>query len=321
MSNVLQAAVAAMLVAAAGSASAQTWPQRPIRMVVAQPPGGTTDIVARLVAARLSERFGHQVVVDNRPGASGLIGAEIVSRSQPDGYTVLMAAGSFGTLNTFNPKAPVNVQRDFAPMALVAASPYMLVVQPALPAKTVAELVALAKARPGQLNFAGSGPGSLQRLAGELLNRTAGIQIMYVPYKGTGALLPDLIGGRLHVAIDNVLILVPHVRNNLLRGLAVTSRTRSSIIPELPPLAEAGVPGFEAVGWFGVFGATATPKAVVDRMNATVNAVMRDADMRERLVAQGADALSGTPEDLRRYLSAEVEKWGRIIREMNLRAD
>lgn len=311
---------ALLAVLACGGAVAQNYPQRPIRMIVGLPPGGTTDIMARIVAAKLSERFGQQVVVDNRAGASGIIGIQLVVNSQPDGYTLIMSAGSWGTISTLF-KLPFDLQKDLAPIALIGTSPYVLVVQSALPVKTVPDLVTYAKANPGKLNFGASTPGSLQRLAGELLKRTAGFDMLYVPYKGTGAMMPDLLGGRLHVAIDNVLILTPFIRNGTLRALGVTSARRSVIFPELPTLSETGVPGFHAVGWFGVFGAAKTPQSIVSKLNIELSALMKEPDMRDRLLAQGAEPMTGSPDDLRKYLAREIEVWGKVIREAGIKAE
>jgi tripartite-type tricarboxylate transporter receptor subunit TctC len=310
----------AMTLLAAG-AGAQTYPQRPVRMVVAVAAGGSTDIMARIVAAKLGERMGQQFVVDNRPGGSSIIGSEIVAKAQPDGHTLLMASGSFGTLSSLFSKLPFDIEKDLAPVCLIATSPYVLVVQPSLPIKSVADLIAYGKANPGKLNYAGSTPGSLQRLAGELLKRTAGFDMTYVPYKGTGQLMPDLLGGRLHVAFDNVLILTPYIRNNTLRAIGVTSAKRSVLFPELPTIAETGVPGFHAVGWFGIFSTGKTPQPVVNKLNAALVAIMKEPDMRERLIGQGAEPLGGPPDDLRKYLAGEISKWGKIIREAGIKAD
>lgn len=280
--------VAALLaLLACTGAVAQTYPQRPVRMIVGLPAGGSTDVMARLASAKLTERLGQQVIVDNRPGANGIIGINLVVMSQPDGHTLIMGAGSFGTLGSLY-KLPFDLQKDLAPIALIATSPYVLVVQPTLPVTTVADLVTYAKANPGKLNFAASTPGSLQRLSGELLKRTGGFDMLYVPYKGTGAVMPDLLGGRLHVVIDNVLILTPYIKSGTVRGLGVTSSKRSILFPDLPTLSETGVPGFHAVGWFGVFARALTPQAIVTKLNTEMSAIMKDPEMRERLLAQGA---------------------------------
>src|SRR3954471_4813613 len=286
-------------------AMAQDYPQRPIRMIVGLPAGGSTDIMGRMLAARLGERFGQQVVFDNRPGASGIIGADVVPKSQPDGYTLLMAGGSFGIISSLYAKVPFDTTRDFVPISLFATSPYVFVVHPSVPVTSMQEFFAYARARPGQLNFAGSTPGSVQRVSGELLKRMTGIDMLYMPYKGTGVLLPDLLGGRLQAAIDNVLVVVPYMKSGALRGLAVTSAKRSVVVPELPTIAEAGAPGFQSSGWFGVLAPASTPAAVVKKLNAEISQAMQQADVRERLLAQGAEPLSGPPDELKKLLARE----------------
>ncbi len=301
-------------------AAAQSYPQRPVRMLVGLPAGGSTDIMARIVSAKLTERLGQQVVVDNRAGASGTIAIQLAVNSQPDGHTLIMAAGSWGTISTLF-KLPFDLQKDLAPVAFIGTSPYVLVAQATLPVKTMAELVAHAKANPGKLTIAGSTPGSLQRLAGELLKRTAGIDLLYVPYKGTGAVMPDLLGGRLDLAIDNVLVLAPYIRKGQLRALGVTSSKRSVVYPELPTLAETGMPGFHAVGWFGIFAAAKTPQPIVARLNTEIVALMKEPATRDRLLAQGAEPLPGPPDVLRKHLAGEIAKWGKVIREAGIKAE
>jgi len=314
------AAGAAALVLAAMSAGAQQDANRPIRMVVAVAAGGSTDIVARAVAARFTERTGQQVVVDNRPGAGGVIGLELVVKSPPDGHTLIMGPGSFGTLNSFFPKAP-DVQKELEPIALLATSPYLLVVQSKLPVQSVTELIAYAKERPGKLTYSGSTVTSLQRLSGEHLKRMAGIDLLFVPYKGTGALMPDLLAGRLDVAFDNVLVLTTYVKSGQLRALAVTGAQRSVVMPELPTIAEAGVPGFQSAGWFGVFSPAKTPRTVVARLNTELSALMEAPGLRDRLIAQGAEPLSGPPDALRKHLAREIETWSKLIREAGLKVN
>lgn len=320
MNRQFRIATVMLAMLACGVAAAQGYPQRPIRMVVGLPAGGSTDVMARIVSAKLTERIGQQVVVDNRPGASGTIGITLVVNSQPDGHTLIMAAGSWGTISSLF-KLPFDLQRDLAPIAFVGTSPYVLVAQSTLPVKSLPDLIAHAKANPGKLTIAGSTPGSLQRLAGELLKRTAGIDILYVPYKGTGAVMPDLLGGRLDLAIDNVLILAPYIKKGQLRALGVTSAKRSVVYPELPTLAESGMPGFHAVGWFGVFSAAKTPPAIVNRLNNEIVALMKEPVTRDRLLAQGAEPRPGTPDDLRKYLAGEIGKWGKVIREAGIKAE
>jgi tripartite-type tricarboxylate transporter receptor subunit TctC len=303
------------------AAADEPYPQRPIRMIVGLPPGGSTDLMGRLVAAKLSERLGQQVVMDNRAGASGIIGADLVAKSQPDGYTLLTAGGSFGIISSLYAKVPFDTAKNFAPIALFATSPYVFVVHPSVPVTSMPEFFAYAKARPGQLNFAGSTPGSVQRLSGELLKRMTGIDMLYVPYKGTGALLPDLLGGRLQAAIDNVLIVVPHMKSGALRGLAVTSAKRSAVVPELPTIAESGAPGFQSSGWFGVLAVAGTPPEIIRKLNAEIAGAMQQPDVRDRLLAQGAEPLSGPPDELKKLLAREREVWGKVIREAGIKPD
>jgi tripartite-type tricarboxylate transporter receptor subunit TctC len=316
----IAAGVLALLAFGTAAAQGQAYPQRPIRMIVALPAGGSTDVMARIVSAKLGERVGQQVVVDNRPGASGIIGITLAVNSQPDGYTLIMAAGSWGTISTLY-KLPFDLQKDLAPVAYIGTSPYVLVAQAKLPVKSMPDLVAYAKANPGKLTFAGSTPGSLQRLAGELIKRTAGIDILYVPYKGTGAVMPDLLGGRLDLAIDNVLVLAPYIKKGQLRALGVTSSKRSVVYPELPTLEETGMPGFHAVGWFGVFAAAKTPQPAVKRLHGEIVALMQEPETRDRLLAQGAEPQPGGPDELRKHLAGEIAKWGKVIREAGIKAE
>ena len=301
--------------------AAQDYPRRPIRLIVALPPGGSTDIMGRMLAGKLGERLGQQVVVDNRPGASGIIGDDLVAKSQADGYTLLLGSGSFGTINSLYAKLPFDTAKDFAPIALFATSPYVFVVHPSVPVTAMPDFIAYAKARPGQLNFAGSTPGSVQRLGGELLKRMTGIDMLYVPYKGTGALLPDLLGGRLQAAIDNVLVVVPYMKSGALRGLAVTSAKRSTVVPELPTIAETVAPGFQASGWFGVLAAAGTPPDIIRKLNAEIVGAMQQPETRERLLAQGAEPLSGPPDELRKLLVRERDVWGKVIRDAGIKPE
>lgn len=321
VSGTIRLAALALLAGIAAHVPAQEGVKRPIRMIVAVAPAGSTDIIARTVSARLSERIAQQVVVDNRPGAGGLIGVELVTKAQPDGHTLLMGAGSLATVNSFFPKAPFDVQKDLDPIALLAISPYLLVVQPGLPVKSVRDLIEYARTRPGKLTYSGSTVTSLQRLCGEHLKRMAGIDMLYVPYKGTGVLMPDLLSGRLDVAFDNVLILASYVKSGALRALAVTGAKRSIVMPDLPTIAEAGVPGFQAAGWFGVLTAAKTPRPTIARLNAELTAVIVEPSLRDRMVSQGAEPMSGPPEALRDHLAREVATWSRLIRELGLKVD
>ncbi len=297
------------------------YPNRPIRMIVGFAPGGSTDLVGRLVGTKLAERLGQQVVIDNRPGASGIIAAELVAKSQPDGYTLLMAGSSISIVGNLYKGVTFDVQRDLEPLALVATSPYLMVAHPSLGVKTVQELVAYAKPRPGKISWGASAPGAVQHLSGELFKRLAGIDMVYIPYKGTGPMMPDILGGRLQVVFDNVLVLTQHIKTGALTGLAVTTAKRTPLLPDLPSFAESGFPGFDTSGWFSMYGAPKTPPAVVKKLNTEVLALLGTADMRERLLALGATPLPGTPDDLRRQLGREVPTWRKVIQEAGLKVE
>ena len=302
-------------------AQAQDYPQRPIRLIVGFTPGGSTDLVGRLVAAKLSERLGQQVVVDNRAGASGIIAAEIVAKSQPDGYTLLISGSSISIVGSLYSQTKFDVQRDLEPLALVATTPYVMVAHPSIGVKTVSELIAYAKARSGKISYGASTPGTVQHLSSEMFKRLAGIDMVFIPYKGTGAMLPDILGGRLQVAVDNVLVLAPHVRQGTLYALAVTSAQRTPIMPDVPSLAESGLPGFDTSGWFSMYCALKTPPQIVKKLNAEILAIVNATDVRERLLTFGATPLPGTPEDLRRQLAREVPIWRKVIRDAGLKAE
>jgi len=302
-------------------AQAQAYPAKSIRMIVGFPPGGTTDVIGRLVAAKLGERLGQQVVVENRPGASGMIGADAVAKAAPDGYTLLMSSSTHATYMSLYSRVPFDPVRDFEPVSFVGTTPYVMVVHPSLPVHSIADLVRYAKARPGQLNYAASTPGTAQHLAWELFKRSTGTDLTYVPYKGTGALMPDLLSGRLHAAIDNVAVMTQHVRNGALRGIAVTSPRRSPVLPELPTVAESGVPGFQAIGWFGVFAPTGTPEPVIRTLSEKIASVLKQPEMLERMVELGAEAASGGQDDLRKLLANEMAVWGRVIRDAGVKID
>lgn len=306
---------------APAAAQTQDYPQRPIRLIVGFTPGGSTDLVGRLVAAKLSERLGQQVVVDNRAGASGIIGAEIVAKSQPDGYTLLISGSSISIVGSLYSQSKFDVQRDLEPLALVATTPYVMVAHPSIGVKTVSELITYAKARSGKISYGASTPGTVQHLSGEMFKRLTGIDMVFIPYKGTGSMLPDILGGRLQVAVDNVLVLAPHVRQGTLTALAVTSAQRTPIMPDVPSLAESGLPGFDTSGWFSMYCALKTPPPIVKKLNAEIIAIVNAADVRERLLTFGATPLPGTPDDLRRQLAREVPIWRKVIRDAGLKAE
>ena len=300
------------------------YPQRPIRLIVGFTPGGATDLVGRLLADKLSERLAQQVVVDNRPGASGIIGARIVGSSQPDGYTLLISGSSISIVGSLYTETRFDVQRDLEPLALVATSPYVMVTHPSIGVKTVSELITYAKPRSGKISYGASTPGTVQHLSTEMFKRLVGIDMLFVPYKGTGAMLPDLLGGRIQVAVDNILVLAPHVGSGAVHALAVTTAKRSPILPSVPSLAESGLPaldGFDTGGWFSMYCALKTPPHIVKKLNAEILAIVNAADVRERLLKFGATPLPGTPEDLRRQLAREVPRWRKVIQDAGLKVE
>ena len=303
-------------------ALAQSYPSRPVRLVVPFPAGGTTDILARAMAEKLSGALGQQFVVDNRPGAGGNIGSDIVAKSPPDGYTLLMGTVGTHAINpSLYPKMPYDHVKDFVPVVLVAGVPNVLVVNPTVPAKTVAELIALAKEKPGTINFASSGNGTSIHLSGELFKLLAGVQIAHVPYKGSAPALTDLIGGRVQIMFDNLPSALPHIKGGKLRALAVTSSKRAPALPDLPTIAESGVAGFEASSWFGILAPAATPRDIVQRINAEANKALHAPDMREKLLAQGAEAVGNSPEFFADYIRTETVKWAKVVKDSGARVD
>jgi tripartite-type tricarboxylate transporter receptor subunit TctC len=305
-----------------GTAHAQNYPTKPVRIVVPFAPGGGGDLVARTVAVKLTESLGQPVVVDNRAGAAGSIGAEIAARSPPDGHTLLL--GSNGPL-AINPslyaKLPYDAARDFAPVSLVTIMPFVLVVHPALPVRSVKELIALARSRPGELNYGSPGNGSSTHLANELLKSMTGMKIAHVPYKGVAPAATDLISGQIQMMSGDLSTLVPHIRSGRMRALAVTSSRRSAMLPDTPTVAESGVPGYEASGWFGVLVPAGTPPYIVQRLNSAMLKGLAAADARERLAAFGGEVAPGTPEQLATHIRTEGAKWGKLIRALGLKPE
>ena len=318
----ITAVVALMTLSAAPAAIAQDYLLRPVRMIVGVPPGGTTDILARIVALKLGERLSQKIIVDNRPGASGIIGADLVAKSQPDGHTLLMAGSSIVAVGSLYAKVPFNVAKDLVPVAFIASTPFVFVVHPSVPAASIREFIAYAKSRAGVLNYGASTPGTLQHLSGELFKRMTGIDMLYVPYKGTGAVMPDLLGGRLQAAIENALTMGPHIKTGALRGLGVTSSTRVLALPDIPTIAESGVPGFHAVGQFGVFAPVQTPSRILQRLSGEMAAFMKEPEFRERMVSQGADpGIAGSPAELRKLFIGDIVLWAKVIREAGLKVE
>ena len=307
----IQLAIAAALLSTA--AFAQTYPAKTVRIVVGYPPGGPTDVIARTVAQKLTIALGQQVIVDNRPGASGMIGAEQVVKAAPDGYTLLTVPITYAVTPSVYPKMPYDAEKDLAPVALVASSPFILVVHPTLPVKTVKELIALAKSRPGQINYASASTGGMPHLAGELFNMMTGVKLTHIPYKGAAPATVDLLAGQVSLMFNNMLSAMPLVKANKLRAVAVTSLKRSAAIPELPTIAET-VKGFEASGWYGAFAPAATPKDIIAKLNAEINKLMRLPDVAQRLAGDGVEAASMTPAEFGTYLHSEIAKWGKVVK-------
>ena len=304
-------AIAALPCAALAQATA--YPAKAVRIIVPFPPGSGADITTRLVAPKLSEALGQQFIVDNRAGAAGNIGAEVAARSPADGYTLLTAPASTAISQTLYQKLSYDLLKDFEPVALMAGVPFMLVVHPSLPTKNVKDLVALAKARPGQLTYGSTGNGSSPHLTTEMLKLVAGVDIVHVPYKGTPPAVTDLLSGNITFMFANSLSVLPHVQTNRLRALAVTSAKRSASTPNLPTVAES-YPGFESGTWFALLAPTGTPRDVINRLNAAVSKVVQLPDVREKIVAQGGEPLSGTPQQVGAYIKSEVAKWGKVVR-------
>ncbi len=301
--------------------TAHAFPTKPVRMIVAFPPGGGTDIVARLLAARLTDAWGQAVVVENRAGASGVIGTEMAARADPDGHTLFMATMGNMTANQhLYPKMAVDPLRAFAPVTKVVDVHFVFMANPALPAGTVKEVVALAKKRPGELHYSSSGPGGAPHLAMELFKRQAGIDLTHVPYKGSGPGMTDLLGGRVMMTMDSLLQGYPNIKAGKLKALAVLGPKRSALLPEVPTMAEAGVAGYSLTNWFGLVAPAATPKDVIAKVHADVTRVLRDSEIQKRIAEMGADVLGNTPEEFGAAMRAESAQWADIIRSAIIKA-
>jgi len=315
-----KALLAVVFLCLAVSVEAQDrYPSKPLRVIVPFAPGGSTDIFARLVGEKLSGALGQPVVIENRAGASGNIGADAVAKSAPDGATLLMATtGVMAINNALFKDLPYDAAKDLEPVVFIASITNVLAVPADSPAKSVADLVALARKSPGALTFASSGAGSSTHLSAELLKSMAGIDLVHVPFKGSGQALVDVVAGRVSMIIDNMPSALPHIRGGKLRALGVTGSRRSGALPEVPTIAEAGVRGYESLSWSGFAVAAGTPRDIVQRLNRETNAILATADMKQKLAEQGADAVGGPPEDFARHVRAEREKWGRLVRERGI---
>lgn len=303
-------------------AAAQSWPNRQVRIVLPFAPGGSTDAIARTLGQKLSETLGQPVVIDNRPGAAGAIATDHVAKAAPDGHTLLMATTStHAVLPVLKPQLPYDPARDFALVGMVARAPNVLIASPALPAASVRELIALARTKPGAYTFASSGTGTITHLIGELFNASAGIKAVHAPYKTGVQAVPDVVAGQVAWLFDSIVWSLPQIRAGKLRGLAVTSRERSALAPDLPTVAEAGLPGFEGVTWFGLVAPAAVPKDVTVRLNTELNRLLQSADMRDKLAAQGAEGAPGSPEDFARIVREDAARWGKVIRDAGVKVE
>jgi tripartite-type tricarboxylate transporter receptor subunit TctC len=312
---------AVLLLALAGGAQAQAYPSKPIRWIVPFPPGGSTDLLARVVGQKLSEAWGQPVIVENRGGAGGTLGAAEAAKATPDGYTLLMGAIHHTIASSVYPKLPYDFQKDLAPITIVAIVPNVLVVNSSVPAKSVAELIAHAKANPGKLTYGSAGLGTAHHLIGELFNSRAGVDILHVPYKGSAPAVADLIGGQVSIMYDTVASALPHIRSGKLRPLAVVTAKRSSALPEVPTLAETALPGFEVTTWFGAMAPAKTPKEIVTRLNAEMVKILNTPEVRKRLLDAGAEPLGNSPEQMAAQIKRETEQFGNIVRQANITAE
>ncbi len=312
--SVLSGAASAIFLLVFASAQSQEFPSKPVRIIVPSSPGGGTDILARPLAAKLTERWGQQVIVDNRPGAGQMIGISIVAKAPPDGYTVVMASTPLAINTVLYKKVPYDPIRDFAPVTQVAAMPNLLVTHPALPVRNVKQLIALAKARPDEVAYASSGIGTGPHLSMELFNYMAGIRLQHVPYKGTGPALVDTISGHVQLLMSTLLPPLPHLKTGRLRALGVTSTTRVSSLPDVPTVAEGGLPGYEMIGWYGIVAPAGTPPAIVAKLQTDIAAVLLAPETRERLAAEGGEAVGSKPEEFGAFIKSEIAKFGKVVK-------
>jgi len=304
------------------NAGAQEYPTKPIRLVITYPPGGNTDLVGRALALKLGEFMGQQVVVDNRGGAGGVLGSMITAQSAPDGYTIMLGTSAGMVINPLlSRKLTYDPVKDFAPVSMVVIVPQLLVINPQLPVKNVRELIAFAKAKPGYLNAGSSGVGTPNHFGTELLKWLAGVDIVHVPYKGGAPALTDLLGGQIQMAFSSVPAVLPHIKAGRLVALGVGSAKRSPALPNIPTIAEAGVPGYEYTTWYGIFAPAKTPRTLIARLNAEIVKAMETPDIKDRFTALGGDPDPGTPEELRAYMANESAKWAKIIKAANIRIE
>lgn len=322
MRSLLHAALACAALAAAAPAAAQTFPTKQLRMVVTFPTGGAPDILARTISEKLDPAWGQTMIVDNKPGAGGNIGAEFVARAPADGHTLVMGTVGTHSINgSLYAKIPYDMVRDFAPVTLIASTPNLLVVNNDIPAKNLQELIALAKAKPGTLTYGSPGIGTSVHVSGELFNSLAGVKTTHVPYKGRQMAIPDLLGGSISMMFDNMPSAIPVVREGKLRAIGVTSAKRSASAPEIPTIAEQGLPGFEATSWFAVFAPAGTPRPVVDRLHAEIVRIFGLPDVQAKMKTLGLDPILGGPDELAKTQAAEITKWAKVIKDSGAKAE
>jgi tripartite-type tricarboxylate transporter receptor subunit TctC len=310
-----------LALSASGAAAQDAWPSRPIRFILPFPPGGGTDILGRLIAERLAAALGQPVVTENRGGAGGNVGAEAAARSAPDGYTILLAAPSLAISPTLYRKLNYDPVKDLAPISLVAAVPNVMVTHPSVPARTLQEFIALARAKPGAMNFGSGGSGTSNHLAGELFNLAAGVKLVHVPYKGVNLAMNGVLAGEVQLVFIGIPVPAPHIKSGRLVALAVLAPKRSPLIPDVPTAAEAGMPDFDVTTWYGILAPAGTPRPIIQRLNAELTKIMRAADLRERLAGMATEPLTSTPEEFAAYLDREIAKWGDVVRKAGLKAD
>jgi tripartite-type tricarboxylate transporter receptor subunit TctC len=305
----------------AAPAAAQDYPSKPIRIIVPFAAGGPADIYARFIGQRLSDALGQPVVIEDRPGAGSVIGTDAVAKSAPDGYTLLMMSNTHTVNESLIPNKPYQLMRDFVAVAPINYSDLVLVVHPSVPANSLKELIDLAKAKPKGLNYASSGPGTPYHMAGELFKAMAGVDIVHVPYKGSSGARTDVLGGQVQMMFDAITTMAPNVRTGKLKGLGTTGKTRSSVLPEVPTVSEAGVPGYEAVIWLGIMAPAGTPKPIVDKLNAEITKIVTRPDVRESWSKQGAEPMAMTPAEFTRFMNDDIEKWAKVVKISGAKVD
>ena len=320
MGETMRALLAFLMLFASTAAFAQ-YPAKPVRMLIPFPPGGATDIIGRVISLKMAEHLKQGVVVENRPGAGGTIGSDIAAKAAPDGYTLLISTNSTHAVAAVIGKPPYDPLKDFTPVTLLSHSANVLVVSPQAGVSSLKELIAAAKAKPGTLSFASSGPGTIIHLTGELFKAMAGIDLIHVPYKGTALSIPDLSAGRVTLLFDNIVSAQPHLKSGAVKPLAVTTATRSALMPDLPTMGEAGLPGFESSAWFGLFGPAGLPRDIQARLHEAALAALKAPDARERLLAAGADPAGGTGAELAGLMRADIAKWGKVVKAAGITVD